>query len=229
MSVLEPFGDGIWIVSGGEVTSAGFCYPTRMAVIRLADGALFVWSPVALNDRLRADVDALGVVRFIVAPNSLHHVFLPEWRRAYPGAALYAPPGLRARRRDIAFDAELDEAPPHEWAGAIDQVVVRGNVITTEVVFFHRASGTALFADLLQNFPPGWFKGWRALIARMDRMLESEPTVPLKFRAAFMDRKAARASLAKIMQWPMSKVLMAHGDPVRADGRAFVKRQFAWL
>ncbi len=30
---------------------------------------------------------------------------------------------------------------------------MRGNVITTEVVFFHVRSGTVLFTDLLQQLP----------------------------------------------------------------------------
>ena len=47
---------------------------------------------------------------------------------------------------------------------------MRGNAITTEAVFFHRKSGVALFCDLLQHFPPGWFTGWRAVIAKLDGM-----------------------------------------------------------
>jgi hypothetical protein len=37
----------------------------------------------------------------------------------------------------------------------IDHAVMWGNRITTEVVFFHRQSGTAIFADLIQQFPRG--------------------------------------------------------------------------
>lgn len=229
MSTLEPFGADIWIAAGPIVTSAGFRYPTRMALIRLADGGLFVWSPVSLPSALRASVDALGEVRFIAAPNALHHLSLVEWKNAYPRAMFYAPPGLRARRNDIAFGGDLGDAPPPDWAGQIDQVVVRGNLITTEIVFFHRKSGVVLFTDLLQNFPADWFTGWRASIARMDRMIAHEPQVPQKFRSAFVNRKAARESLAKIMAWPAEKVLMAHGQPIQADGGAYLRRAFRWL
>src|SRR5690242_18497516 len=147
MTSLEKFGEDIWIAAGPTVTSMSFRYPTRMAVIRLADGGLFVWSPVALPDDLRAEVDALGKVRFIATPNSLHHVFLPDWRRAYPGATLVAAPGSRERRKDIVFDEDLGDAPAPGWAGQIDQVFMRGNRITTEAVFFHLKSRTVLFAD----------------------------------------------------------------------------------
>jgi len=207
----------------------GFRYPTRMAVIRLADGGLLIWSPVALAEDLRAELAALGEVRHLVAPNSLHHLFLGEWRAAYPLARLHAAPGLRPRRRDLEFDAELGDAPPSAWAGDLDQVVLRGNRITTEVVFFHRRSGAVLFTDLIQQFAPGWFRGWRAVIARCDLMTEPEPSVPRKFRAAFVDRRAARDGLRRILEWPSRKVVMAHGSPVEQDGQAFIAKAFRWL
>lgn len=229
-AVLEAFGPEIWIGGGPTVVAAaGFHYPTRMAVIRLAGGGLFIWSPVALSADLQGAVDALGEVRFLIAPNTLHDSFLSEWRRAYPGAKLYAAPGLRQRRKDLVFDGDLGDAPADGWAEEIDQVPVRGNLITTEVVFFHRLSGTAIFTDLIQHFSPTWFGGWRAIVARLDLMIGPEPSVPRKFRNAFVNRRAARVGLDQILAWPVQQVLMAHGPPVRSDGRAFIARAFRWL
>jgi hypothetical protein len=226
---LQVFGPEIWIADGPDTEVIGFRYPTRMVVIRLTGGGLFVWSPVALSASLQAEVAALGQVRHLVAPNSLHHLFLDDWRRAYPQARLHAAPGLRERRGDLEIDDELGDVTPPDWAGDLDQVVVRGNAITTEVVFFHRQSGVVLFTDLIQQFAPGWFSGWRALVARLDLMVEPEPTAPRKFRAAFIDRPAARVALRRILDWPCSKVLMAHGAPVDHDGKAFIARAFRWL
>ena len=227
--MLKPFGPEIWIADGPAVSTGGFHYGTRMAVIRLSDGGLFIWSPIQLTDDLRAEVDALGEVRHLVAPNSLHHLFFDDWRFAYPNAKLCAPPGLRKKRKDIDFDGDLSNQPIVEWAKDIDQAVVPGNLITTEVVFFHRKSATVLFTDLIQQFPPGWFSGWRATVARLDLMTESEPAVPRKFRIMFVNRRAARAALTRILEWPAKKVLMAHGTPVAQDGQAFISRAFGWL
>lgn len=227
---LREFGPDIWIADGPTVTAAaGFHYPTRMAIIRLSDGSLFLWSPTPLADDLRAEVDRLGAVRYLVAPNSLHHLFLGAWRQAYPDARAYAPPGLRRKRKDLEFDGDLGDTPIADWADDIDQVVIRGNLITTEVVFFHRRSGTVLFTDLIQHFRPRWFKGWRAIVARLDLMVAAEPSVPRKFRAAFTDKRAARAAINRVLEWPAEKVLMAHGEPVVEGGRDFVRRAFHWL
>jgi hypothetical protein len=126
MTVLERLGDDIWIAAGRTVESIGFRYPTRMAVIRLSDGGLFIWSPVALSPELRETANEIGEARFMVTPTSLHHLFLPDWQKAYPHATLYAAPGSRARRKDIAFDEDLGDEAPAVWAGQIDQVVMRG-------------------------------------------------------------------------------------------------------
>jgi hypothetical protein len=119
--------------------------------------------------------------------------------------------------------------PVGEWAGEIDQVLVPGNLITAEVVFFHHKSGTVLFTDLIQQFPDHWFSGWRAIVARLDLMVGPEPRVPRKFRNTFVNRRAARAALTRILAWPAEKVLMAHGTPIEEDGRAFIRRAFRWL
>ena len=228
--MLRAFGAGLWLVDGPEVVAAlGFRYPTRMAIIRLADGGLFIWSPVSLDPSLRTAVDALGTVNFIVAPSSLHHVFIPDWHRAYPQAEVFGAPGVARKRHDVSFDGVLRDVPVDGWAGQIDQVLVAGNALATEVVFFHRASGTALFTDLLQNMAPEQFSGWRKVVARLDLMTAVEPSVPRKFRVAFTDRKAARAAIARVRAWPVERVVMAHGTPVSENGADVLARAFAWL
>jgi hypothetical protein len=116
-----------------------------------------------------------------------------------------------------------------EWANDIDQVVVRGNGITTEVVFFHSRSRTAIFTDLIQNFEPGWFRGWRALAARLDFLTAPQPTVPRKFRVTFYNRTLARKALRRILAWPTEAVLAAHAAPVSHHGRDVIARAFEWL
>jgi hypothetical protein len=228
-SSLLQFGPEIWIADGPVTSFHGFAYPTRMAVIRLSDGSLFVWSPVALSGSLRAAVDVLGPVRSLVSPNALHHLFLAEWKSAYPEARLYASPRLRGKRKDLAFDAALAEAPEPEWAADIDQVVLHGSFFLTEVVFFHRHSHTALLADLIQNFPRDWFKGWRGVVARLGGIVAPNPGAPRDWRASFLNRGAARAALDRILAWPIERVLIAHGDLPTQGGAAFVRRAFGWL
>lgn len=227
--MLQEFGEEIWTADGATVSIAGFDFPTRMIVIRLSAGDLFLWSPVTFSRDLQIAVDQLGPVRHLVAPNHLHHLFLADWQRAYPEAKLHAAPGLRDKRADLPWHGDLDDGPARAWSDDIDQVVVRGNWITTEVLFFHRRSRTAIFTDLIQQFEPGWFKGWRAFAARLDLMTASRPTVLRKFRAAFWNRRIAREALRRILAWPTEALLAAHAPPVKKDGRAAIMHAFGWL
>ncbi len=227
--MLKQFGEEIWTAYGSTVSVAGFVYPTRMIVIRLSDGALLLWSPTALSRALQTAVDNLGPVRHIVAPNTLHHMFVGEWQTAYPAAKSYAVPALRVKRSDLKWDYDLEHTPAPEWSNEIDQVVMGGNRITTEVVFFHRRSQTAIFTDLIQNFERGWFRGWRAIIAKLDFLTAIRPTVPRKFRMTFRDRDGARHAVQRILAWPTVAVLTAHGAPIRSEGRDAIIHAFDWL
>ncbi|WP_386684125.1 DUF4336 domain-containing protein [Loktanella sp. R86503] len=228
---MISFASELWLINGPTVTgAAGFRFPTRMAVIRLPDnGGLWIWSPVALTPDVRAAVDALGSVRHLIAPNSLHYTFLAEWAAAYPDARIHAAPSLDAKVAGTKIHSTISIEPDPDWAGAIDLVIVRGNRITTEVVFFHRESATALLTDLVQQIPLGWYRGWRAVVARLDLMTAPVPSVPRKCRIATTDRVAARDSIRRVLQWPARRLVMAHGTPIQSGGQEALRQAFAWL
>jgi hypothetical protein len=76
--MFKPLGSSLWYADGGIVSFNGFDYPTRMVVVRLADGGLWLWSPVKRTAEIDSAVRTLGPVRHIVSPNKLHHLFLGE-------------------------------------------------------------------------------------------------------------------------------------------------------
>jgi hypothetical protein len=95
-------------------------------------------------------------------------------------------------------------------------------------LYFFIAKRHGPFTDLIQHFRPKWFRGWRAIVAGLDLMVAAEPSVPRKFRAAFTDRRAARA-LFSVSGMGRREGPMAHGDPVTEGGQAFIHRAFRWL
>jgi len=86
--MLEPLGQDLWFADGGIVSFKGFDYPTRMVIVRLADGGLWLWSPVEKTAALEQEVRALGPVRHIVSPNSLHYLFEPVAGRISRGGVV---------------------------------------------------------------------------------------------------------------------------------------------
>jgi len=76
----------LWVIDRPfKLPYVGVDIGTRMTCIRLADGRLFLHSPVKLDGVLRSSLDALGEVRSVVAPNKLHHLFLAEYITSYRG------------------------------------------------------------------------------------------------------------------------------------------------
>lgn len=225
---LCQFAPDIWTAEGPVISFHSFAYSTRMAVVKLSSGGLFIWSPVALSIDLKRAIDKVGQPCCLVAPNKLHHLFLCDWKIAYPDAQVYAPPDLKNKLKHLSFTELIDEPAP-DWAADIDQVIFRGSMFLTEVVFFHRASQTAIFADLLQNFPREWFQGWRGVIARLGGIVEPHPGAPRDLRTSFLNRRAARLALGKILAWPIEQVIIAHGHLAMTEGKEFVRRGFDWL
>jgi len=89
INTLKPVGEDLWVVDGPVVRMAylraSIPFPTRMVVVRLANGDLFLWSPIEPDEGLRSRIDALGPVRHLVSPNKLHYAHAAAWKRAYPG------------------------------------------------------------------------------------------------------------------------------------------------
>lgn len=227
---LTPFGDALWLADGPAiVAAAGFHYPTRMAAVRLRRGEVWLWSPVALTEELHAEVAALGPVRHLVAPNALHHMAMADWQAAFPQAQLWAPEALARKRPDLRIDGKLGtDVPP--WTDEIVPLALPGNRVLSEWAFFHRASCSLLVTDILQNLPGNWFRGWRGLVARADLMLGDKSQVPRKFRLGALGQRAAlKAAVAQMLEWPVERVVMAHGTPVTRDGQAFLRQAFDWL
>ena len=112
--------------------------------------------------------------------------------------------------------------------GRSDQVIMRGNAIAEEVVFFHRKSGVVLFADLAaESFRATGSAAGAHRGAAFDGMICDEPRTPQKFRVAFTDRRVARASLAKVLAWPAEKVIMATGRRCARMARRISSARFA--
>jgi hypothetical protein len=227
--MLEKVAENLWIADGSSVPFLGVPYPTRMTVARLADSSLWVCSPTRLDEGLRTCIDKQGPVRHLVSPNKIHHLFLGEWARAWPEAKLYASPGLARRRRDLTFHEELGDQPPPAWAEDIDQVIFRGSFALEEVAFFHRASRTAILTDLVQKFDPATLHGWRLAIMKLDGLVGANGSTPREWRLSFWNRAAARKAKQEVLAWDPERVIIAHGEWVRDNGRDVLERSLRWL
>ena len=227
--MISEFGPSIYVADGPVVSFYGFPYPTRMAIVRLSDGSAWIWSPVALNDALIEFVNTFDRVSHIVSPNKIHHLFLDEWHERWPEALLHAPPGLAQRKPETHFNAELADEPDPAWEADIDQVIFRGSLAMEEVVFFHRASRTALFCDLIQRHPETEMTGWRGMLMRLDGLVGSGGSTPREWRASFLQRARARSALETVKGWKPDRLLIAHGECAQTGATEVITKALRWI
>jgi hypothetical protein len=224
--MLRKLATDLWVIEH-PLRFWGLEVGCRMTAIRLANGDLLLHSPVRLDADLRRELDALGPVRYAIAPNRLHHLYAGEVSTHYPQARLWIASGLERKRPDLALATVLtDEAPP-EWRGQIEQLYFRGRPFENEVVFLHRPSRTLLLCDLAFNFGPSapWLT--RMIMTAMGGYGQFRPTRldPLLIR----NRPQARQSLETILTWDFDRVIIAHGEVLESGGREMLRAGYHWL
>ncbi|RKP49481.1 DUF4336 domain-containing protein [Trinickia fusca] len=204
---------------------AGMPVSSRMTVVRLSDRSLWLHSPVPLSHEVRAQVDELGPVRYVIAPNKLHHLFAGPCLAAYPKAVLFGAPGLSSKRPDLRNMRELGGSAEPEWETDLDQVFFAGIPFGNETIWFHKPSRTLIVTDLCQ-----WWQGDLSFGARAYAALTGVRTrlaVPRTIRLAVKDRQAARASAQRILDWPFVRVITAHNAIVEHDAHRAVEAAFS--
>jgi len=225
--VIRGVAENLWVVEV-PLRYLGVQMGRRMTVVRLGSGALWIHSPAPLEDALRAELDDRGPVKFVVPASDLHgHLFMEHYRVRYPDAQLFAAPGLAEKRKDLSFDGELGSTPDPGWETDIDQVMLEGHRLN-EFTFLHRPSRTLIAGDLIFNIGSD-----RPLLTRLfangPRLRPRVGPTPL-FRRSVRDRRAARRSIDRILDWDFDRVLPGHGSIIESAGHEAVREGLAgWL
>jgi hypothetical protein len=229
INLLAPVAPDVWVVDGPAIRFHGMPFTTRMTVVRL-EGGLWIHSPIEPDPALAAAIDVLGPVRYLIAPNSLHYWWIPDWKTAYPAAEVWAVPGAKDRaKRALPVDRTLSRDIPR-WADAIDHTIVEGRLFT-EAVFCHRATGTAMLADLIENFEPARLRSrtMRAMV-KLAGCADPDGKAPIDMRWSFAGKHAKlREAVDYMVAWDPTRVVLAHGRWYDHDGRAELERAFRWV
>ena len=227
---LKAVAPDVWVADGGWIRFYGLPFPTRMTVIRLADGGLWVHSPITGRAPLLAEVAALGPVRHLVAPNWIHYAWVSSWQAHFPQAITWGSPGVKARAASrkvtLHLDHQLGDAAPPDWVGQLDQRLADSGY-HREVVFFHRASRTLVLTDLIENFEVTKMPWWSRPLLRLGQVADPDGRMPRDMAASFGARTAHLRDLVHTMiSWNPERVVLAHGRWYDRNGRAELERAF---
>ena len=224
---LQSFAEDIWIANGPSVGFVVASLPTRMIVVKLSDGSLWINSPVAVSSETLNQIERIGPVRYLVAPTTFHVWRLEQWHKLFPDAQLWGPPKVSRGSSHIAFSGRLQNFAPAGWAGDLEQLVFKGNLFIEEVEFLHKKSRTLILTDFLQNYNCERGDPAGNIVKQIGGVLNGG--VPLDLRLSFTNRQLGREVLATLLSWDFDKLIVAHGSCVEHDAKAFVENAFRWL
>ncbi len=228
--MIKKIANNLWIVDGNCVNFAGLPYSTRMTVIRLSCGGLWVHSPIEWSPLLNEKLALLGEIKYFIAPNSLHHLFLSQWLKQYPQAKLYGTDEVIKKRADLSFTKSLNIKQDWAWQNDIEQLMFIGSPLMQECVFFHKSSQTLIVTDLIENFSGKNFNRWQKILAKMTGILAPNGKMPLDWRLSFIFKKTqAQQCLEKILLWQPQQLIMSHGVIVTDNATDFLTKAFSWL
>lgn len=229
----------------------------RGTVVKLTSGSLAVFSPVAMTDDVKAKLAELGGnVKYIIAPDIEHHIFITEWHQAYPEAKIIGPEGLPEKRAEqsktdpkigndefaVVFKAEdklnirIDDEFDHDFL--YEYVHSHAN---KELVFLYKPEKIMVQADLMFNLPaneqyskvpesekkPG-------LVAKMFMSMQTTEGEAkgnkrfLWYLLSARDRPGFNESVQRIGAWDFETIIPCHGDSIVGDGKQVFEKVFEW-
>lgn len=206
---------------------------TRMTVLRCGDGHhdLVIHSPIAISPELKAEIDALGTVRYVIAPSLYHHVFAGEAIAKWPNAKLLAPVALRKKRKDLRIDYELESTGslPDAIRDAFELYPLAGTMLG-ETAFFHRPTKTLVTSDLFENFTGEIVDHAPTRLYLKLGGIYKKPGWHRLLRIVYRDKKAAGASVAKILdEVDFDRVIVAHGEIVTDHPKDVIREALSFL
>lgn len=223
----------------------------RGTLVQLKTGSVAVFSPVALTPEVKTKVSSLGTLRYIVATDIEHHIFVSPWAKEYPGAEVIGMEGLPEKRegdeatkgvkfahvfsasnkKDMRISPEFDDEFDYEFIHSHQN---------KELVFLHKPTKTMIEADFIFNFPSteqysktghdatsGLFtKLFGALNTKGDMVWQKRF---LWYVAGGKDRAGFAESVKRMNTWDFDRIIPCHGDVIETGGKSVLQRATAWF
>ena len=200
---------------------------TRMTVIKLSDDSIVLISPIEIDLEIQQQLGNIGTVRYIIAPNLFHYLYLAQ-------AQTIAPPGLADKQPDLKIDrvftqdpVEFDSELEFVWFEGFRVLIPPQIKTLNEIVFYHLASKTLIITDSAFNFD----RSFPLVTQLAARVLGSygELKPYLLDKIASSDKQKLEQSIDEILAWDFQRVIMAHGTIVEDEAKARLSAGYHWL
>lgn len=226
--MLQTLAPGLHVVHAPDFKMMGVAMGSRATVVEQPDGIVLI-SPIAFDDATASAIDALGPVRWIVAPNGFHHLFVDAARARWPDASLVASHVAAGKHPDWRVDYGLgaDFDATSAWGDGLDAHPIEGAPKLDETAFWHGASRTLILTDFIFNFSS--FASWWTGVFLGFFGARIGPVQTKILRSTIKDRAAALGATQRLLALEPERIVVCHGDVIEAGATEALRDATAWM
>ena len=219
--MLEYVHENLWLVRQ-PLKMLGLDFGTVMTIIRLEDYSLLIHSPIELNSHLLREIEALGNVKYVISPNTFHHVYGPRFMEHFPNATYYYAPGLEKKIKNklpyIKNKQELKQGGIIPWSRDISHLHITGMPFVNEFVFYHKISKTLITSNLVYVLEQGNTLWNKFLLLAMGGKA-GVPSQSRLFKCCIRNKKDYNNSISMLNNWDITRMIMSHGTLWECPGK----------
>ncbi|KAI0824858.1 hypothetical protein BC628DRAFT_375320 [Trametes gibbosa] len=224
--VIREVASDVWTFSRPFTLFGLFPVGGRSTAIKLTAGGVWILASTPLTDATKEKLAELGDVKYIVAGNNFHHLFLKEYKDAYPNAKTIGPEDLNIKKAAEGWqlDAVFSAKAPNTLHGFEDEIehCFFSGYGNKDVAFYHKASKSVIAADLLMNNPPIEQYSKSSLSPR-SRIISAMHPRGWQFRWFIWlkekDKAAMKRDAKKVYEWDFTRYIPCHGDVIEIDAK----------
>jgi hypothetical protein len=234
--LLTKVNDCIWLAEQ-PFQYFGLSVGNRMTIVRLNGNDLAVISPIkidSIDSSVIDEINNLGRVSYIIAPNLFHHLFIRDFQNIYPNAKLWAIAGLELKRPDLKIDytffereGNVEEQLDYLYFEGFQTIYLNGFAALNEYVFYHRASQTLILTDTAFYFDASC----DPIVRLAAKLLGSYQKLrPLQLeQIATRDRQSVQQAIERVLEWDFNRIIVAHGSIVETNAKQQLKEGYEWF
>ncbi|EIN08915.1 hypothetical protein PUNSTDRAFT_67968 [Punctularia strigosozonata HHB-11173 SS5] len=230
-TVIREVANGVWIFSRPFARFGVFPVGGRSTAVKLSDGGVWVLASTPLTEKTKSKLDEIGPVKWIIGADAVHHLYLGEFKKAYPDAKLIAVQEAidKLKSQNLQWDGAWGKDPAGTQYGFESDVqhCYFSGFRNKDVAFFHPASKSLIEADLLFNLPPTEqysSSGSSGKVPLIGDMLTPWTWAHKKFASSqAVDTEAMKRDAKTVAGWGFTRIIPCHGDVIEDKGKE------AWL
>ena len=231
--MLREIDKNIWVAEQ-PLKYLGLDVGTRMTLICLVTGEIIVISPVQVDSDTINQLNAIGDVSYIIAPNLYHYLFVSNFKAIYPKAKLWVAPGLESKKSDLPIDKVISV----DQGSILNEVEyllfdgfrvfdLKGSSLLNECVFLHQKSRTLVLTDTAFHFDESFSLTTQLAARLIGGYKKLSPSLLEKF--ATQEKEKVKQSVQKVLAWDFERVIMAHGSIIESDAKQKFREGYEWF